>query len=242
MTSLIGYTSFYQTQMSRFFLISLWFFITVFSAGGAIGLILYLKSNPEAPLIAKSEQPMADLPVASQISTGDVKGISTDAELADARAEIVGRFLERHKSPMQPYDEYGTKLVEIADRYSLDYRLLPAIAMQESNLCKVIPAESYNCLGFGIHSKGTLRFDSYEAAFDRAAKTLKEKYVDIGLTTPQAIMTKYTPHSNGSWAESVNQWIAEMEYDSRELGRELKTDADLTEYIEKSPPEATASP
>lgn len=217
--------------MTRFLLISLWFVLTTAVSGAGIGLVLHLRSTPDQPLIAKTPEPVSNLPLASQTSPGEVKGISSEVEIADARPEIVAKFLERHSSPMRPYDEHGTMLVEIADRYDLDYRLLPAIAMQESNLCKKIPENSFNCLGFGVHSRGTLRFESYEQGFDRAAKTLKEKYIDIGLTTPEQIMTKYTPHSNGSWANSVNQWIAEMEYDSRELGRELKSDADLTEYV-----------
>ncbi len=157
-------------------------------------------------------------------------GIKSAIQVADARAMIVANFLERHDSPLTPYDYYGNALVEIADRYNLDYRLLPAIMMQESNLCKSIPAGSNNCLGFGIHARGTLGFDTYEAGFDRAAREIKENYIDIGLTTPEAIMTKYTPSSNGSWAFSVNQWIVEMEYNDRERAREDRKNNDLLEY------------
>lgn len=162
---------------------------------------------------------------------GEVKGISTTVEAEDARKEIVTKFLERHDSPLTPYDYFGEYIVDIADKYQIDYRLLPAIAMQESNLCKKIPEGSYNCLGFGIHARGTLGFDSYEANFERAARELKANYIDIGLTTPEQIMTKYTPSSNGSWANSVNQWITEMEYDSRDKGREIDENADLTQYV-----------
>ncbi|HCR92637.1 MAG TPA: hypothetical protein DIU47_01640, partial [Candidatus Pacebacteria bacterium] len=117
-----------------------------------------------------------------------------------------------------------------ADKYNVDYRLIPAIMMQESNLCKAIPPGSYNCLGFGIHAKGTLTFDSYEESIERATRELKANYIDIDLTTPEEIMTKYTPGSNGSWAASVNQWIAEMEYNDRAKGKSEKSDADLTVY------------
>jgi len=169
---------------------------------------------------------------------GEVKGVSTIVEVSDSRPAIVSKFLERHDSPLQPYHYYGEKLVEIADKYNLDFRLVPAIMMQESNLCKKIPEGTHNCLGFGIHERGTLGFDTYEAGFERAAREIKANYVDIGLTTPEEIMTKYTPSSNGSWANSVNQWMAEMRYDDRELGRTLKTDADVLEFTE---PEADVS-
>ncbi|MCA9370006.1 MAG: hypothetical protein H6774_04735 [Pseudomonadales bacterium] len=157
---------------------------------------------------------------------------STTFETDDARALIVANFLERYNSPLRPYNHYGAVIVEIADRHNIDFRLLPAIAMQESSLCKATPPGSYNCLGFGVHSQGTLGFDSYEAGFERAARELKANYIDIGLVTPEQIMTKYTPSSNGSWASSVNQWMAEMRYDDRTKGRTHKTNADLLEFVE----------
>lgn len=157
-------------------------------------------------------------------------GVKTAVESGDARVSIVASFLERHDSPLTPYDHYARALVESADRYNLDYRLLPAIMMQESNLCKNAPAGANNCLGFGIHARGTLGFDSFEASFDRAARELKERYVDIGLDTPEKIMTKYTPSSTGSWAFSVNQWIVEMEYNDREKARVDRQDNNLLEY------------
>lgn len=159
-------------------------------------------------------------------------GLQTAVAESDARPLIVAAFLERYDSPLKPYDHYGRALVEVADRYNLDYRLLPAIMMQESNLCKSIPPGTYNCLGFGVHKRGTLGFESYEAGFDRAAREIKERYVDVGLTTPEDIMTKYTPSSNGSWAFSVNQWITEMEYNDREKAREDRKNNDLLEYTE----------
>ncbi len=159
----------------------------------------------------------------------------TYLESGDARPLIIANFLERYKSPMRPYDYYGVKLVEIADRYDIDFRLLPAIAMQESNLCKRIPEGSHNCLGFGIHERGTLMFESYEANFDRAGRELKANYINQGRVTPELIMKKYTPSSNGSWAASVNQWMSEMRYDDRVLGQEHKdTDANLLEFTSAS--------
>jgi hypothetical protein len=161
---------------------------------------------------------------------GTPNGLLYDARTNDARVDIVASFLARYKSPLQPYEKYAKALVDAADHNDLDYRLLPAIMMQESNLCKSSDPAIHNCLGFGIHKGGTLGFDTYEEGFERAAKELKERYINIGLVTPEQIMHKYTPSSNGSWAASVNQWIAEMEYNDRGKGKELKTDADLKQY------------
>jgi hypothetical protein len=157
--------------------------------------------------------------------------VSSIVESEDARSELIAKFLERHNSPMTPYDYYGKKLVEIADRHGLDFRLLPAIAMQESNLCRATnPKAPNNCLGFGIHSRGTLDFESYEAGFERAGRELKQNYIDQGLDTVSLIESKYTPSSNGSWANSVNQWMAEMRYDDRDKGRTEKTNTSVLEF------------
>jgi len=102
-------------------------------------------------------------------------------------------------------------LVETADLYGIDWKLLTAIAMKESGLCKIIPEESYNCWGWGIHSAGTLRFDSFEEGIDTVSRGIRENYVDIGLVTIEEIMSKWIPHSpNGAWAEGVRLYMAEM--------------------------------
>jgi len=164
-------------------------------------------------------------------STEDISGIKSIVETGDARATLVATFLERYNSPLQPYSYYGQLFVNLADKYEFDFRLLPAIAMQESNLCKNIPTDSYNCLGFGIHERGTLAFENFDANFQRAARELKMYYIDEGLTTPQEIMTKYTPGSNGSWADSVNQWMTEMRYNDRELGKQIDQDNNVLEFV-----------
>ena len=64
-----------------------------------------------------------------------------------------------------------------------------------------------------------------KANFERAARELKAYYIDQGRVTPELIMKKYTPSSDGSWARSVNQWMSEMRYDDRVLGQENKADS-----------------
>lgn len=126
----------------------------------------------------------------------------------DARVEIVRQFFERYKSPLEPY---AASVVEVADTYDLDFRLIPAIAMQESNLCKKAPQNSYNCWGFGIYGQKVTRFSDYEEAIVAVTKTLALKYVADGLDTPYEIMRRYTPRSNGSWAESVEYFMNQLQ-------------------------------
>ena len=148
---------------------------------------------------------------AAEPITTQLNGLSTNVQTADARPIIIAQFLQAHNSPLKPYDYFGKFLTELADEYNLDFKLLPSISMQESNLCKKIPSDSYNCLGLGIHSKGTWAFNSYESNFQAAAKVLRENYLDKGLITPDEIQDKYTPSSNGSWEFAVNQFMETLE-------------------------------
>lgn len=213
--------------MSKLILCFSWFVLAMVTYTTAASLLYVIKQKHEIAVIP-SQIPVT---TSSTLPTNaSPQGISSIVESSDARPYIVAAFLDRYKSPMKPYDHFGQFIVETADKYGVDYRLIPAIMMQESNLCKNAPEGSFNCLGFGIHKRGTLEFDSYEASIERATRELKANYIDRGLTTPEKIMTKYTPSSNGSWAESVNQWIAEMEYNDRAKGKTEKSDADLTVY------------
>lgn len=124
-----------------------------------------------------------------------------DIEAKDSRMEMVRQFFARYNSPLEPY---AKDVIEAADKYDLDFRLIPAIAMQESTLCKRIPKDSYNCWGFGIYGGKVTRFKDYQEGIHTVTKTLAVKYKKDGLNTPEEIMQRYTPSSNGSWATGVN--------------------------------------
>lgn len=133
---------------------------------------------------------------------------TTDISLSDGRAANLKSFFRKYNSPL--YDNAET-IVKVSDQYQFDYRLLPAIAMQESNLCKYIPEDSYNCWGWGIYGNTVLRFDSYDEAIEAIGKGIKNEYLDKGLLTASAIMQKYTPSSKGSWAHGVNTFLRALE-------------------------------
>src|SRR4030066_1222892 len=134
--------------------------------------------------------------------------IAGEVLAADARGEIIKDYLNNYESPLEPY---AYLIVNTADKYELDFRLITAIAQQESNLCKNYPEGTFNCWGWGIHSQGTLGFSSFEEGIEIVSKGLKENYIKEGYATPEIIMTKYTPLSNGSWAKGVTQFLSDME-------------------------------
>lgn len=131
-----------------------------------------------------------------------------ETTLSDNRVSNLKSFFRKYNSPLYDFAEI---IVMFSDKYQFDYRLLPAIAMQESNLCRLIPEESHNCWGWGIYGNNVTRFDSYEDAIETVAKGLKEQYLDKGLITASAIMEKYTPSSKGSWQNGVNTFLRMLE-------------------------------
>lgn len=139
----------------------------------------------------------------------DTGEISLSVKTEDGRCLLIEKYLIKYSSPLAPYSQL---LCDSAKKYNLDYRLMVAIAQQESNLCKTSAPEWYNCWGWGIHSKGTKTFGSFEEAIESVARGFKEKYCDKGYCDdPCVMMKKYTPRSNGSWCFGVKKFLEEIE-------------------------------
>lgn len=119
----------------------------------------------------------------------------------DGRVEALDEFFAEYKSPLHGH---AKTIVDEADSHNIDYRFLPAIAMQESTLCKKIIKESFNCWGFGIYGGKVTRFESYDQAIKVVTATLAKKYVNQGLTSPEEIVKKYTPSDTGKWSDVVS--------------------------------------
>jgi len=140
---------------------------------------------------------------------GLVLGASTVK--AEAKPVILKKYLQSHGSVLELYSDV---MLEAAEKHNLDWRLLPAIAGQESTFCRTIPNNSYNCWGWAVTETYTKKFSNFEESIWRVAKGLREDYLNEGLETPEAIMTKYTPASlekGGSWAKGVRYFMWELE-------------------------------
>ena len=135
------------------------------------------------------------------------RGYETDVQLADGRSANLKLFFRKYNSPLYDHAEF---IVKTADKYQFDYRLLPAIAMIESGLCRQIPSNSHNCWGWGIYGNTVTRFDSYEDAIETVSRGLRKNYLDRGMTTASQIMASYAPSST-SWANNVNTFLKVLE-------------------------------
>lgn len=164
-------------------------------------LVLYTHKQTDAYIVYDKKVVYAALPTSQNVFSGTV-------EQKDGRTEKIRQFLAKYNSPLEPH---AADLVNAADEYGLDHRLLAAIAMQESGLCKKIPENSHNCWGYGIYGTTVTRFKDYKEGIYTVSKGLSTRYKARGLVTPEQIMTMYTPSSNGSWAYSVNFFMSTLQ-------------------------------
>lgn len=195
-----GLVELYNHMVRRLLLVSVWVvtapaLLLIFAVA-----LVSSKNNLELPSVA------APLNVAEASTQNIIEAEIIAAEVGDPRPLIVENFLKG--TPLAPYSEY---MVEVADKYGLDYRLIPAISMKESGGGAAIDLASHNAWGF---ENGKTYFPSWEYAIDRVGVTLKNGYISKGLTTPEQIMAKYAPPqlaTGGKWAKDINLFYSQME-------------------------------
>lgn len=86
----------------------------------------------------------------------------------DPREDILRQFFERRSSSL---GQSARTFISVADRYELDYTLLPAISGVESGLEKAGNTTDFNPFGY-MCPGGPCRFDSFEQAIERVGKTI----------------------------------------------------------------------
>lgn len=162
---------------------------------------------------AAASQPVENLNIVQEsyntyTATPDIAAAPSAMIVAkDARAALVDNFFKKYSAPMSGL---GQDIVLAADKYKIPYGYLPAIAQCEGNLGKSIPNNSFNSWGWGIYGTTMTKFASWQDAIETVSKGLRQQYFDFGLDTPEKIMPKYTPPSQGSWANCVNTFLAEL--------------------------------
>lgn len=188
--------------------ISMWFVAAWFAASTttlifSVVLTLYLSKVSVLKPVNQNFKLYAALPKGGFL-------VSDNISLTDARSKIIENFFKGYQSPLA---DKADSFVKVADKYDLDWRLLPSIAMQESNGGKKVVKNSHNPFGFGIWGNLVVRFAGWEEAIERVGRSLREDYLNQGLTTPYQIMTKYTPPAvlkGGNWAIGVNSFMEEL--------------------------------
>ncbi len=191
-----------KPQTNIWFVVA-WFTTTTTALIFSVTFSIYLSAAKIVKSPSQNFQLYAALPQSESYISGDVI-------YADGRAKIIETFFKNYKSPLATY---SNTFIQTSDKYQLDWRLLPAIAMQESNGGKKIIDNSYNPFGYGIYDGSVIKFRSWEEAIERVGKSLREDYLNQGLKTPSQIMAKYTPPSllkDGAWATGVSIFMEEL--------------------------------
>ncbi|MBU3956993.1 glucosaminidase domain-containing protein [Patescibacteria group bacterium] len=142
--------------------------------------------------------------LAQEKIAGSSAVLENSLPLVDKRVIKLKKFLENYDSPLA---EYADEFVETADKYGLDWKLVPAITGVESTFGKQIPAGSYNAYGW---ANGAFYFQSWEQSIDLVSQTLKEKYINRGLNTPYKMGPVYAPPSK-TWAWKVTSFMNKLD-------------------------------
>jgi len=157
-----------------------------------IVVLIYLAYPWISPVSAKESVVQTSAQIKKQIYEPDYREI---------RLKL---FLKSHRSPMVAVSGY---LVDMADKYELDYRLIPAIAGVESSFGRAMPPNSYNAYGW---NNGKFYFISWEEGVEVVARTLKEKYLNKGRDNVYEIAPMYCP-SSSTWAGKVLSFMEEID-------------------------------
>lgn len=200
-----------SVKVIKFLIVFFWFPVSLYYLYFIFSLLLNY-TYAKTPKAAVNNNSLLFSYIVSPYPTRPVN-LSPDE---DIRVIALKNFFTDINSPLK---DYAQDLVYQADIWGLDYALIPAISMQESRACKIIPPESHNCWGFGIYGKKVTRFKSYPEAITKIAKTIKEAYVKKGLTNATLVEDLWAPPSKGQWSYSVNYYIGKIkEYEKSQSG------------------------
>jgi hypothetical protein len=123
------------------------------------------------------------------------------------RKTVLEKFFAKYKSPLK--DNIDT-FITVADKYNIDYRLLPAISCIESSCGKKLIPGSYNPFGWGIYGNNVITFNNYDEAIETVGQGLNKHYFSKGLDTPEKIAPVYTPPAYVHWSRSVRFFMNQM--------------------------------
>lgn len=130
----------------------------------------------------------------------------------DIRVLALRYYLENYDSPLAAHSE---KLVQEADFYKMDWKLLPAIAAVESNFGHRIPGgkdpdyTSHNAWGWGVYGQKVMRFDDWNEGIERVAEGVNRRFIQEGMTDPYKMNQRYS--SNPDWGWQVVYFIDELD-------------------------------
>lgn len=131
----------------------------------------------------------------------------------DQNSKILAAYLKKYNSPLQ---DYAHDFIEAAEKYGIDWKLVPSISGVESTFGKFIPGgtdyanTSYNAWGWGASTpEAAIYFKSWKEAIYTISKGLKENYIDKGLKDPVSMNRVYA--ASPTWGTKVAYFMKDLE-------------------------------
>lgn len=117
------------------------------------------------------------------------------------RVATLEAFFDKYNSPLKGSSQ---TFVEVADRYNIEYTLLPSIACMESTCGKFMPYQSNNAFGWGVYGGNHISFASHDEAIEVVGEGLNKGYFSKGFDTIPEIAPIYTPPNHVNWKNGVS--------------------------------------
>lgn len=138
-----------------------------------------------------------------------IQAISVEQKNPDPNVVVLENYLNQKKSPLA---SSAGKFIEIAETYSLDWTLLPAIAGVESGFETAGNTSDFNPFGY-MCSGHPCAFESFDEAIARVGKTLGtgrayQKFRDTGSISVLAVPYNYV--SPEDWTRKVQHFQEEI--------------------------------
>ena len=121
----------------------------------------------------------------------------------DLRVAALERVFTKYDSPLTPY---AKDYVAMADKHSVDWKLLPAISGLESTFGKQLINGTYNAYGWG---SGTIYFKNWVDGIETIDKSLRENYMDKWKATDVWSIGPIYAESP-TWSVRVNHFMNEI--------------------------------
>jgi hypothetical protein len=146
--------------------------------------------------------------IPSKASGIESKELSFDVEFKKVnRKQALEKFFEKYNSPLKSNAE---TFIEVADKYGIDYRLIPSISCMESTCGKFLIEGTYNPFGWGIYGSNVIYFNDYDHAIEEVGEGLNKGYFAKGYNTVEKIAPIYTPPNSVNWKNGVTFFMNEI--------------------------------
>lgn len=148
----------------------------------------------------------ADQGQVSDVNTENISANIDSAEITvnqatDSRVVKIEEYLSQRDAPLA---DYAKEFVKAADENGIDYRIVAAISVIESEGGKNT-FKPYNAWGWGKSG-----FSSWEEGIWTVSKSIARYYAN-GAKTPRSISYSYCPPTADSWAAKVQYVMNQIE-------------------------------